>query len=58
MSLCAVQKPLAVSFRNDTPVVISDSVRAYFSANRPGVELSCHIPKIDRSSKDDCKHLS
>ena len=47
--------PLAIDlyFINDTPELVGGSVSAEFAANRPGLEISCHLTRFD--SRQDCK---
>ena len=43
-----------MSFKDNSPIVSSDGVTAYVTANRPGVELYCQIMKVDRN-RENCK---
>ena len=45
-----------MTFINDTPRVSCNNIRADFTANREGVEISCHIPKLG-NEKINCKLL-
>ena len=43
-------------FINNTPELVGGSVSAEFAANRPGLEISCHLTHLDEFGfKQDCK---
>ena len=47
-------EPLEVYFINDTPRLSVGNVFAEFETNRPGVEIQCHLTRLD-SALQDCK---
>ena len=47
---------LDLYFINNTPELVGGSVSAEFAANRPGLEISCHLKHLDEFGfKQDCK---
>ena len=48
--------PIDLYFINNTPELVGGSVSAEFAANRPGLEISCHVLRLDDVGfRQDCK---
>ena len=47
---------LSVSFVNSSPQLNMSTLTAQFVANRPGVDIFCHITRLD-TIRENCKHI-
>ena len=46
---------LTINFINDTPSILSNTIRLEFLINRPVAKITCRI--IGHDEKQDCKHI-